>query len=542
MRIDPENVGGLRAAVARKLFRRETFDTMQAMADTDLPEPAITEVLKALADHGWIGWTGCHDGIDWWKSRSLGDRLAATRLIKRFSIDIGQKVLGATVEKARRLNTEPGRSHRIAAIYVFGSVLTGSDDGTAGDVDVVVETVRRDLPKAQIKALQREELRGRENLDFMQRLLMPRRLLLRDLRSVSNKLSFHDTFDLRLPGVTFRQVYAFDPGRDREVPFDPAIQRHSDPINRDDPRSDDLKAYPARPFRPWPFAPTRSPAITIEAEEARKAQHLWQNGLAIVEIGSRIGMRPGEAQTYLASIAHRPTAPDLTFDASLSAMITRALPQNRSAIIHAHVGIGRHGSFDVEVTAHAPRSLQRIGRLVVTRKNDPFLHQAQHDVIGLLETAAEACRIWRDKMTRRVGSLHLRASTFVFPSTTPCAGGNAPIDFRPLEAPMRAALESLWAAPLGSGRSIRIEMDFDVSPIARISIQRGSWYSQATGPGTKVPEGLTAPIRAAAHPVRKRWRTALESGVHHTVVLCGDLLEDPDSLESMQMEPEAEDV
>jgi predicted nucleotidyltransferase len=52
------------------------------------------------------------------------------------------------IEMARVINREPERSRRIKEIRLFGSVLTGSQDETVGDVDMVVLVERRVLPRS----------------------------------------------------------------------------------------------------------------------------------------------------------------------------------------------------------------------------------------------------------------------------------------------------------------------------------------------------------------------------------------------------------
>ncbi len=149
-----ELICGIRPAVLKKVLKHDRFDTLRLMQVVGLGEPDASTALRCLAEQGWISFSENVEGVDWWETAQLAERLQATRLIKRFPISVGRKIVEDVVAEARRLNQEPQRSRRIQAIYLFGSVLTGDEQGLAGDIDLVVEVARRHLPKADLEALE----------------------------------------------------------------------------------------------------------------------------------------------------------------------------------------------------------------------------------------------------------------------------------------------------------------------------------------------------------------------------------------------------
>jgi predicted nucleotidyltransferase len=124
------------------------------------------------------------------------------------------------IEMARVINREPERSRRIKEIRLFGSVLTGSQDETVGDVDMVVLVERRVLPRRSLRNWNKPNEGAPVGLDYVDQLFWSRKQILRRLKKVSRKLSLHDEDDLRALGAPYQTVYAYDVDREREVPFD----------------------------------------------------------------------------------------------------------------------------------------------------------------------------------------------------------------------------------------------------------------------------------------------------------------------------------
>lgn len=290
------------AAGLRKLLIRQRFSTPEFMKVMGLGEPAATDALIELEAAGWIAWAHQHDAIDWWEPTDQGHRLTATRLIKRFPIAIGLKIVDQVVEQAARINRDPSHSMRITELYLFGSVLKGSPDGTAGDVDIVCVAADRKLEKLALENLKDRELALFPNAGFFERMGIPERIIKRKLRSISTKIALHQSSDLDLRGLEYRQIYAFDVVREQEVPFDAAIQigrgKHADPVA---PSTKSVQRYPKRQFRPWPSYPPSSVRISIEGDTGREAQHMWQNGASAADIARRTHRAEADLLGFLAS-------------------------------------------------------------------------------------------------------------------------------------------------------------------------------------------------------------------------------------------------
>src|SRR3990167_6431446 len=112
----------------------------------------VAQGCQSLQD-GWIAYAGCEGHIDFWRTVEKAHRLGATRLIKRFPIIEGRRIARKIVEEARLINSDPSSSCRITEVILFGSVLTGDENGDAGDIDLVVETGRRSLGKEEMRRI-----------------------------------------------------------------------------------------------------------------------------------------------------------------------------------------------------------------------------------------------------------------------------------------------------------------------------------------------------------------------------------------------------
>jgi hypothetical protein len=84
-------------------------------------------------------------------------------------------------------------------------LLTGSRDGSIGDIDVVVEIGRRDLAETARKVLEKAEKQSKPaGLNLSDSLHWPEILVRRRLAKVSRYLSVHPSSDLQI-GTTFYQ-------------------------------------------------------------------------------------------------------------------------------------------------------------------------------------------------------------------------------------------------------------------------------------------------------------------------------------------------
>jgi predicted nucleotidyltransferase len=319
----------------KALMRHERFDTPRAMLMLGVAEPQVSETLRRLAEEGWVSWEGDREHVDHWRSMPLGHRLAASRLIRRFPIEQGRALLPKIVEAARNLNANPEASHRIGEIFLFGSILTGEDDGDAGDIDLVVHVHRRRLPDDRLNALiAAEEQKMPRHLDFYHRLNRQAEDLQRAIKKVSSKISLHGFSDVETYGAPHRQLYRYDVETEAEAPADHKI-RVATSQARPDPETEH-RLPPPRDQRAWPVAPN-APVILrpMDAAPLRLAQHLWMKGLGARQVARRLNLPEQAVAGYLASRAHARHDVPPRFDVSLDWMIDHACkpPSDHAVVI-----------------------------------------------------------------------------------------------------------------------------------------------------------------------------------------------------------------
>ena len=121
-------------------------------------------------------------------------------------------------------------------------------------------------------------------------------------------------------------------------------------------------------------------------------------------------------------------------------------------------------------------------------------------------------------MKPRVGRLELEAFSYLPVDKLPNATGLAMLDFRPLEAPMRAALEVLWPHPRGDSHSVRLKVVVDNPNRSPITFCEQGHLGEAE---SRVSANLAAPINDALRPLRKHWATALSWDTSYTVSMTG---------------------
>lgn len=150
-------ISGIKPVVLKGLLRKDRVDTPTAMNWLGQDEPEVTTTLKGLQKSGWIEFEGTSESVDYWRPGNKGQRLTATRLLKRISAAEGRQILDRFVDEVRAINADPTRSRRVKTILLFGSLLTGNQGGSIGDIDVVVEIAHRDLTEDVRKQLEKAE-------------------------------------------------------------------------------------------------------------------------------------------------------------------------------------------------------------------------------------------------------------------------------------------------------------------------------------------------------------------------------------------------
>jgi hypothetical protein len=112
------------------------------------------------------------------------------------------------IEAARAINQDHESSRRIVALKLFGSVLTGPDDGDAGDIDLVVQIDRRGLPEKDLRQVEAvESARAPEGV--FARYFHHRTEIRRAIKKVSHRISIHDQSDLDALECPNRTIYRF---------------------------------------------------------------------------------------------------------------------------------------------------------------------------------------------------------------------------------------------------------------------------------------------------------------------------------------------
>lgn len=524
MKITDDNlICGVRPAILKKVFGCESFDTLRFMRITQIGEPAASEALRCLAELGWVSFKGNRDGVDWWSISMLADRLLATRLIKRFPVSVGRQIVERFVNEARALNREPGRSRRVTAIHLFGSVLTGSDDDTAGDIDIVVEVARRKLPVDKLKALENDELGERvKELTHFKRYGWHDNELMKRLKRLSNKISLHAMSDLEMLGVPYRQLYAFDVLKETEVPFGSAIREGQRHPSVD--ATDEVRLPPTKVVRPWPKPTAAEAPVTIDTESALLAEHLWVNGHSLDDIVQRVP-RGENVHDYLASRAGPDSYKELVQDGDLDRVVGAFFLDDGVHAKTVEVDFSRHGSRRINVSVMVREDWSRLGGLILIDRDRGRFNALPARFILEVERIGRAAWAWSEKMRPKCVGLNVRAFTFLDPGREPKEPLGRPVmDFRPLRAPMLELLDCLWVGHRGKydGYDLKLEVVLGSQP--QVYYQRGNWGGEGFF-RKKVRKAMTAPLLTLLDPMLIKWGDVLE-GAHYTVSVRGEDLED----------------
>ncbi len=480
MNIDRETpICGVKPVLLKALVRHDCFDTLKAMLLLGVPEPRISTTLRDLVEAGWISWGGELDGIDQWQPTSLGRRLAASPLIRRFPISQGRALLPKVTQTARTLNANPNASHRITAIFLFGSLLTGNDDGDAGDIDLVVRVSRRKLPEEQLtRLIEAERKIMPPHLDFFQRLHRQVHDLERAIKQVSSKISLHDFSDIEAFSAPYRQLYLYDVETEAEIVPDPEV-RVTKRAEKCAPRAS-RAAPPPLKIKAWPMPPN-APAMLEPTSMAQlyRGQHLWVKGVNPSEIANRVRLPVGTLTAYLASRREVRQAKQLQFDANFHWMIDQALAQTDDQAVSVKI-VKRPGmNVLIECKAFNFDTLEGLASIRKFGNSDIWL-AGRCDFLPMLESVAEAAAFWWEKMCDRFVGLdvELLAMSVSAQDRVEPMGTRRP-DFRPLVKSMRHLLGRLprrsrepeaWRHSLEYVREIGCEQLFHrVSDLERAS-------------------------------------------------------------------------
>jgi hypothetical protein len=158
MRVDwNQSICGLPARTAQALLRDAVAGTaglsvarVEAMLAVGARK--AERVIAAMVADGWLMKEHNH-----WFPTLKGGGLINTRSARRIPIAKGRELARQAAELAAAINHSNEWSFQIERVILFGSVLTGQDGDDVGDVDLVIECERRDLPDAE-----RERRRDRE--------------------------------------------------------------------------------------------------------------------------------------------------------------------------------------------------------------------------------------------------------------------------------------------------------------------------------------------------------------------------------------------
>ncbi len=477
MRIDrDELICGVRPALLKKLFGRESFDTVTAMAYLGIAEPHISRTLVALAQDGWIAYAGCKDHIDFWRTVEKAHRLGATRLIKRFPIIEGRRIARKIVEEARLINSDPSSSCRITEVILFGSVLTGDEDGDAGDIDLVVETGRRSLGEEEMRRItDAEEAAMPRHLGFFRRLLHVEDQLRRRIKKISTKIAIHGYSDLEILAAPHRRIYAYDAARERELPVDTAIKILEKPNGASEPDETDMapSARAAICRSEWPVAPNVPAEIEfMDIAQLLRAQHMWVKGAPLNDIAKSTRMSEETTQAYLASRQAMGPPRPAPFSPNLNAMVGQALvPGSMHRIVTRlvmHPGQSPCAETEIlDTETHA--------KLVNIRRFSPSsqIFKGRCDLLPFVEPANDAAWSWCQKMRRSLQGLGLNLLTVNIADASPMLqSAESPIDFQPLKAPMLDLLRSLLPSPRSRyevfDHDVEIRLGQNVSIVHRV--------------------------------------------------------------------------
>jgi predicted nucleotidyltransferase len=469
-------ISGIKPAVLKGLLRKDRFDTRTAMKWLGLDEPEVTGALRSLQKSGWIEFEGPSESIDYWRPGNKGQRLTATRLLRRIPLAEGRQILDRLVDEVRTINADPTKSRRIKTILLFGSLLTGSQDGSIGDIDVVVEIGRRELSESVRKVLEKaEKLSEPAGLNLSDSLHWPEILVQRCLAKVSRYLSFHPASDLQIGTTSYQEVYSFDLQRDCELPPESKIRKVARSSKKPHMTASITNDRYTRADRGWPSAPDKAISVTIDEEHGKLAQHLWMNGVTIQGIAARLRSKPAIVQAYLSSRAGHSNFRG-KINASLTATLLESLPKRRAFSAFLRLSLQPKQEVIIDIDVYSSRAPRRQGRLRrVGRRYS--VNGAPAELLLTLESLDRAAALWFESMRSRIRGFGLEIAVSCVPGQKclGCASATR-VDPSPLKAPLYKLLAQLWKKPRDEyeGWDKRLSVSLGLEPIVTFQDGRGS--------------------------------------------------------------------
>jgi hypothetical protein len=301
MELNPrELIHGVYPSALKRLLSGHSFYTPHAMKLLRLREPDASRVLALLCADKLISFAGTTDDFcDDWTVTQSGARLGAARIGKRFGMEEGQEIVSQAVERARALNAEPFHSERITKIMLFGSILIPDGRTDAGDVDLVVETRKRQLanPDFAAKCEEFDFADAPSSMGFLDQVYWPGSRLKKAIKRVSRKISLHSESDVVSIGAPFKVIYAYDILTEAELDISGKIERPPKQAQANQPQPEEWQAATSRAcLNPVPLPRRREaydrrydemPYNLSLKHECTYAEHQWANGAPLERIIAR---------------------------------------------------------------------------------------------------------------------------------------------------------------------------------------------------------------------------------------------------------------
>jgi hypothetical protein len=476
MRVDHEKaILGVRPATLKALFKRERFNTPTAMRILAMPEPLVSDILSRLSDDEWIIFEETTDYIDWWVTGPEGIRLSATRLGKRFSLSEGLSIVDRVVAEARAINSDLSYSWCIVSIILFGSVLTADRSADVGDVDLVVDVHRRkNKPElmAEIEAEERASAVGQRS--FIARLTWPERRIQRRLRQISNKVSLHGSSDLEATGARHRQIYAFDPERGQEVPFDPTerILATTASTSPSTERTVPVRSRACVEPVEWPQAQANLADIHYDKERMELAEHMWINGASLDFIAAATNHPADVVIAYLSARPLVSGAAKPVIKSSLAATVASRLRQSRGYDVRVSAEVRPNRKTVLDVSLHHSNTRHPVAAI---RQIDGKwrVNGAPSELLASLELAFIAASAWTDRLVARSSGVGVSARCLIGADADLDSFVTDPTDvpdFRPLANPLSRTLEPIASRARllepARNREYRLELTLGTNPPA----------------------------------------------------------------------------
>lgn len=457
MKIDPTKpIAGLRPAALKKLLQREHFTTVDAMRDLRIREPLASTTLRQLAEEDWLSFDGTtSSGLECWKTGLHGRRLVATKIIKRFPVTEGLALLPKVIAEAERLNAERS-SLRITSIWLFGSVLTGSPDDDAGDVDLVVNVARRPLSKDELATIEADEDRrapvSQRGIFFNNHRMKE---LLRGIKKVSRRISIHEPSDVEMLGLPYREIYRFDIDTDqRAEPAGDVAGRPPETIAEDQQWSEQAPAIEAVAPPVMPNEPV-SLEDPVDLETLLLAQHFWTLGKT--QPSSFAGARLSESAStaYLSKLSSEPTRRTGDIAQMLYDAVIRTDP-NFALSFQARADI--YGKLRVSLRL-IDEDFEEVSRCHWFARSDAYFW-GRPEQFGFLDTVSEAAWIYADKVFSTVPGIDRQMSYFYACEYGAPRPIPPPTSLKRFRQPLSELVQAVRAGGQGWDDGDRVMIDF----------------------------------------------------------------------------------